>query len=392
MIYNFDEVIDRVDTACVKYDFREKYFGTNDVLPMWVADMDFRTPDFIINAIEKRLQHEILGYTIRPETFNKSIIGWMKGRHNWNIDPEWISFSPGVVPALSMAVQEFTDPGDKIIIQPPVYFPFYSVIEGNKRQVVLNPLKLENGRMRMDLDDFRTKIDDKLKMLIISSPHNPGGSLWTHEELKELGEICLENNILILSDEIHSDLILNGKRFIPFDSVSEEIGNNMITFMAPSKTFNIAGLSTSVVISRNKDLLTRFNKIASTLHLFIGNVFGVEGLIAAYTYGDDWLDQLLEYLKGNFDLIEEFMSTWIPEIIVLKPEATYMAWLDCNGLGMNDEQLKKFMVEEAKVGMNHGPVFGMGGEGFQRLNFACPKIVLEDGLERIRSAVERLRK
>ena len=274
MGFDFNETVNRENTNCFQYDLREKYFGTNDVIPMWVADMDFKTLPFIREAIQKRLEHEILGYTFRSDSFYNSIIKWLRIRHGWEIKKDWIEFSPGVVPALNMAVLAFTNPGDKVIVQPPVYFPFFSAIENNNRILVNNPLKLKNGRYYMDYKDLRSKIDNKVKMIILCSPHNPTGNVWTKEELSELAEICLNKNILILSDEIHSDLIYNGYKHIPTASLSKEIAKNTITCVAPSKTFNLAGLSTSVVISSNNKLIQSFSKILDQIHVGNGNIFG----------------------------------------------------------------------------------------------------------------------
>jgi cystathionine beta-lyase len=385
--YNFDELIPRENTDCVKYDRRGAYFGTEDVIPLWVADMDFRTPDFIMEALRKRLDHEVLGYTVRGKSFDEAIIYWLKNRHGWEIQRDWINYSPGVVPALSMAVIAFTEPGDKIVVQPPVYFPFYEVIKGNHRQIVCNPLVLKEGRYTMDLEDLRRRIDPHTKMLILSSPHNPGGSLWSTDELWQLARICLENNTLILADEIHSDLVLNGSRFVPMATLSEEIARNTLTFMAPSKTFNIAGLTTSFLIASNPEIMKTFSHVQDTMHLFFGNLLGYRALEAAYTLGGDWLDQLIGYLKGNLDLLVDFVNNKIPMVKVVRPEATYMAWLDFRELGMNDKELREFLIRKAKVGLNDGPTFGTGGSGFQRLNFACPRSMLHEALERIRGAV-----
>ena len=356
--YNFNEIIAREQTNCVKYDLRKMFFGTEDVLPMWVADMDFRTPDFIIDAIKSRLDHEILGYSIRGEAFNESIAGWMKKRHDWEIQQDWISFSPGVVPALNMLVLAFTKPGDKIIVQPPVYFPFFMAIENNDRQKVENQLKLENGRLCMDFQDLKKKARDAA-MIFISHPHNPGGSVWTKEELAELAEICLKNNVLMVSDEIHSDLLFEGFKHVPLASLSDEIAMQTITCNAASKTFNLAGLATSYLIIPNKGLLDRYNRILNDeLHINMGNLFGPIALNSAYQHGEGWLGQLLEYV-----------------------------WLDCRELRLTGDELKDFFINAAKVGFNDGRVFGTGGEGFMRMNVACPRPMVKEALGQIKDAV-----
>lgn len=385
--YNFDEVIPRENTDCVKYDLRKLYFGTDDVIPMWVADMDFRTPDFIIEALKKRLEHEILGYSIRSKGFIRSITHWMKSKHGWKINPNWIGFSPGVVPAINMLVLALTSPGDKIIVQPPVYFPFFSAIDNNGRYRIDNPLAFHNGRLCIDFDDLRVKAKGA-KMIIISHPHNPGGSVWTKDELLQLGEICLENNILIVSDEIHSDLVFAPHKHIPLASISEEIGQQTITCNAPSKTFNLAGLATSYLIIPNKEILQRYNRMLNDeLHLNMGNLPGAIALEAAYNFGDEWLGQVLAYIKANVDLVEDFCKKHLPEITPIIPESTYMIWLDCRKMGLEGDALKEFLIKKAKVGFNDGRVFGQGGDGFVRMNVACPRSLVLDALERVKNAM-----
>ncbi len=385
--YNFDEIINREQTNCVKFDLRKMFFGTEDVIPMWVADMDFRTPDFVVDAIKERLGHEILGYSIRGDGFNDAIIGWMKKRHNWTVDDKWISFSPGVVPALNMLVLAFTKPGDKIIVQPPVYFPFFMAIENNGRQKVENPLKLENGRLCMDFQDLKTKAKGA-KMIFISHPHNPGGSVWKKEELAQLAEICIENNVLMVSDEIHSDLLLEGRQHVPLASLSDEIAMQTITCNAPSKTFNLAGLATSYLIIPNKILMERYNKMLNDeLHINMGNLFGPIALKAAYQHGEEWLGQLLKYVWGNIQFVDDFLKQHIPQIKAIIPESTYMIWLDCRELGFTGKELKDFFINKARVGFNDGRVFGNGGEGFMRMNVACPREVVEKAMRQIGEAV-----
>jgi len=385
--YNFDEIIAREQTDCVKYDLREMFFGTDDVIPMWVADMDFRTPDFIIDAIKSRLDHKILGYSIRGEGFNNAITDWMKKRHDWVIKQDWISFSPGVVPALNLLVMAFTEPGDKIIVQPPVYFPFFMAIDNNGRLKVENPLKLENGRLGMDFEDLKVKAKGA-KMILISHPHNPGGSVWTKEELIQLSDICLENDVLMVSDEIHSDLLFNHQKHIPLASVSDKVAKQTIICNAPSKTFNLAGLATSYLIIPNKELLDRYNKILNDeMHLNMGNVFGGIALKAAYKDGDKWLDQLLEYVWENVCFVDDYLKKNIPQIKAIIPESTYMIWLDCRELGFSGDELKNFFISKAKVGFNDGRVFGTGGEDFMRINVACPKSVVKQALDNIKDAL-----
>jgi cystathionine beta-lyase len=356
---------------------------------MWVADMDFKTPDFIINALKERLNHEVFGYSFRSKSYFKSIINWLKRRHNWEVQEEWISFSPGIVPAINMAVMAYTKPGDKIIIQPPVYFPFFSAIENNNRVLLKNPLKLTNGRYCIDFDDLEGKLKES-KMIIISNPHNPGGSVWTKKELKRLGDLCVENNVTILSDEIHADLVFKDFKFTPLASVSKEISDITVTFIAPSKTFNLAALATSSLICTNKELKDKYDKVLDAVHVGMGNVFGAVASEAAYNYGDNWLDQLMEYLSGNLDYLEKYLSENISLVKMLRPEGTYLVWLDCSGLKMTDEELKDFMIQKAGLGLNAGTMFGTEGKGFMRINIACSIQTLKDALVRLEKAVNNL--
>ena len=386
MHYNFDKIIDRDNTASVKFDLRKEVFGKEDILPMWVADMDFETPDFIIHALKKRLEHPILGYSYRPDSYFQSIINWVKRRHQWIIKKEWISFSPGIVPAINMAIMAYTEPGDKIIVQPPVYHPFFSAIKNNNRIQVDNPLKLQYGRYFIDFKDLKAKLKDA-KMILLSNPHNPGGSVWTKEELQTLGELCVENDVLIMADEIHSDLVFKPAKYVPMALVSPEIANQTVTFIAPSKTFNMAGLATSSVIISNQSLKEEFDRILDTIHIGMGNIFGTVASEAAYNHGDEWLDELLEYLSKNMDYVEQFITEYIPEIKVIRPEGTYLMWLDCSGLNLNNKDLKDFMIQDAGLGFNDGRMFGTGGDQFMRMNVACPKITIEQALIKLKEAI-----
>jgi len=389
MEYNFDEIIERDNTASVKYDLRKELFNKEDVIPMWVADMDFKTPPFIIDAIKERASHEIFGYSIRPKSYFEAIKGWLKRRQNWDIDTNWISFSPGIVPAVNMAVMAFTNSGDKVIVQPPVYFPFFSAVKNNNRELVENPLKLKNNRYYIDFDDLEPKLESA-KMIILSSPHNPGGSVWTKSELKKLGEMCVKHNVLIMSDEIHGDLVFKDHTFTPMASISKSIANYTVTFIAPSKTFNLAALATSSVIISNKELKEKFDKVVDTIHVGMGNVFGTVASEAAYTHGDGWLNELLEYLSDNLDFLDDYLKTKVPQIKMLRPEGTYLVWLDCSELDLNGKDLKDFMIEDAGLGFNDGRMFGTGGEGFMRMNIACPKQTVLDALIRLENAVNNI--
>lgn len=386
MKYDFNEVVNRENTNCLQYDMREKYFGAEDVIPMWVADMDFKILPVIYKAIKERLDHGIFGYTFRSDSFYNAIIKWLKLRHGWAVKKEWIEFTPGVVPALNMAVLSYTRPGDKVIVQQPVYYPFFTAIRNHNRILVNNPLKLRNGRYYMDYEDLKSKIDDRVKMIILCNPHNPTGNVWTREELTELAEICLRNKILIISDEIHSDLIFDGHKHTPLSSLNKEIAKNTVTLISASKTFNLAGLSTSAVISSNDKLLQKFSKTLDHIHVAQGNIFGNIAIETAYNYGHDWLEQLLIYLQNNVNYLIKYLTDNIPQIKPVKPEATYLVWLDCKKLGMDKSQLKRFFIEKAKLGLSDGPIFGEEGTGFQRMNIACPQQKLKTALERLNKA------
>jgi cysteine-S-conjugate beta-lyase len=387
MHYNFDEIINREDTDSVKYDLRNEVFKSKEVIPLWVADMDFRTPDFILAALQKRLEHGILGYTLIPPSFYQSIVHWNMRRHHWEIQPEWISFSPGVVPALNLLVMAYTQPGDSIIVQPPVYFPFFSAVENHGRKLVTNPLRFEQGEYSMDFGDLESKIDSQTRMMFLCNPHNPTGNVWSPEVLKRIGDICASNNILLVSDEIHSDLVYEGFKHTPTASISDEIAQITITCMSPSKTFNLAGLSTAYLIIPDAGLKVQYEKTLDHVHVGAGNIFGFIATEAAYDHGEDWLKQLMDYLEGNLRLLQEFLARHLPMIRVISPEATYLIWLDCSQLGMSPAALRSFMIHEAGLGLNDGPQFGKEGEGFQRINIACPRPILYEALVKMHSAV-----
>ncbi len=386
--YNFDEIVQREGTNCIKYDARSWAFNTNDVLPLWVADMDFKTPDFIVQAIKKRADHEIYGYTFNPETYFQAICGWMKRRHNWDIQKEWISFSPGVVAGLSMAIETFSKPGDEIIVQPPVYFPFFDCVKGTKRKLVENPLKIENNRYTFDFKDLKSKISKNTKLLLLCNPQNPGGMVWKKDELEQLSSICLGNNIMVISDEIHSDLIFKGYKHIPYATISKEAANKSVVFMAPSKTFNVAGLSSSIAVIPNKTNFVRYERTLGVGHLGMGNIFGTVAMEAAYSNGDEWLEQMLNYLWENYLLVKAYFSEHLPQVKVMPLEATYLVWLDFSAYDMKDKELSEFIVNEAKVGLNNGARFGTGGDGWMRINIGCPRSILKEALKRLTKAFE----
>lgn len=389
MNYDFDKSVKRVGTSSVKWDYLDRIFGNTEVLPLWVADMDFEVPQPVIDAVVKRAQHGIYGYTERPDSFFSSMAGWMKRRHGWDISTEWISVCPGVVPALCFSVLSFSEPGDKVLVQSPVYPPFFAAIENNGRIILNSRLKLEKGRYEIDFEDLDAKLGSGVKIMLLCSPHNPIGRVWSREELKRIGELCIKHDVVIISDEIHSDLVYSGNVHTPIASISQELAERTVTCIAPSKTFNIAGLSTSASIIPNKALHDRFNNTMKRLGIELSNLFGITALEAAYNFGEEWLDQLLAYLEGNIDFLIGYIETKIPRIKVIKPQGTYLVWLDCRELGMNQAELVDFFTNKALVGINDGTAFRAGGEGFMRLNAACPRSLLKEALERIEEAVNR---
>ena len=389
--WSFDEVIDRSETQSAKWDYFEK-----DLLPLWVADMDFRVPQPIINAIINRANHGIFGYSYFHSAYFDAVLNWFKRHYSWEIKKEWLAFTPGVIPAINMAIQSFSNPGDKIIVQNPVYYPFFGAIQNNGRRLLYNPLKRIGRRYQMDLDDLKRKIKDiRAKILILCSPHNPVGRVWTRDELINVGEICIENEILIISDEIHCDLILPGFTHTNFASINNNFAMNSITCTSLSKTFNLAGLQLSNIIIPNKKLRNSFiNHIES---VFIPEEFGylpndlsLVAFTAAYQKCDEWLNSLLIYLKQNVDFLKSFIRNNITQIEVIEPEGTYLVWLDFRKLGIDPDKMKNFLRQKARVVLDDGSKFGRDGEGFQRINIACPRTTLQKALERIHNAIKEI--
>lgn len=390
MPYNFDEIIPRHHTGSLKYDFTEKFYGRNDLIPMWVADMDFATPDFIIEALHKRLEHPILGYTYLSDSFYEAIVGWMERRHQWKIEKDWITFSPGIVPGISFLVQTFSRPGDRIIVQPPVYHPFYFAIENQGREIVRNPLQVVEGRYEMDFQNLEEVLKIGAKMMIISNPHNPVGRCWEPDILQRLAELCLQYNCLLISDEIHSDLIMRGYKHTPVAKLSEAIAQNTITCMAPSKTFNLAGLATSEIIIPNAALRKRFlYTMEQAVHIF-GNLFGLKATEVAYNQGEPWLEQLLDYLQGNVNYCQTFIQQELPQLQTFPHEATYLLWVDCRNLQMSHEQLCQFMTQQAGLALNEGRIFGREGDYCMRINLACPRSTVEKAMQQLKNAIQGL--
>ena len=381
--YNFDKVTPRENTDSVKYDLRKEYFGNTRVLPMWVADMDFETPAFIREAIQERAKHPIYGYSIMSEDYFQAIIHWVKTRHQWDIKKEWISFTPGIVPAINFSVLSYTLEGEGVIVQPPVYFPFFEAIKSNGRRQLDNQLINQDGHYLIDFNNLEEQAKSA-KLLLLSHPHNPTGRCWTKEELTTIGEICLRNNVIIISDEIHNDLVFQGFRHFPMAAVSSEIADITVTCIAPSKTFNIAGLATSSIIISNEDLRKRFQKTLHQLHIFRGNFFGYVASTAGYQHGSSWVDALMKYVQGNFNYLAGFLQKELPDIRLTHSEATYLAWLDFRETGLPDKQIKDKLIFEAQLGLSHGPVFGAGGQGFQRMNLAAPRSIVEEACRRLK--------
>jgi cystathionine beta-lyase len=373
------------------WDHTERCFGADRVLPLWVADMDFLPPEPVVQALVRRARQGAYGYSAATPAFNQAVIGWMGRRHGWQIEPDWICATPGVVLALNMLVRTFVSPGEAVIIQPPVYHPFGHAIQKAGATVVTNPLIYENGRYQMDFADLERKAKDpSARMLILCSPHNPVGRVWGPAELARLGEICLDNNVLVVSDEIHGDLIYSGHVFTPFAGISQAFSERSIICTAPSKTFNLAGLQTSCIIVSNAVLRAQFMATLDCHGLHLINAFGLTALQAAYEQGEDWLHQVLIYLEANLGFLEEFVRERIPQIEVIRPEGTYLVWLDCRKLGLDDAALKELMLKKARVYLDDGVIFGTEGSGFQRINIACPRALLAEALERIRAAVATL--
>ncbi|MDR3286905.1 MAG: PatB family C-S lyase [Prevotellaceae bacterium] len=389
MKYNFDELIDRKNTNCDKYDKCKQVFGTTDVIPLWVADMDFKVAEPITAALKNRTEHQIFGYTFHGESYFESIINWQKRKNNWDIKKEWIIYSPGVVPGLNFAVQSLTNEGDKIVIMPPVYRPFFTAATDNNRILIENNLKHDGLDYCIDYDDLDEKLKDA-KMLIFCNPHNPVGRVWRRDELEKVAELCLKHQTIILSDEVHSDLIFAPNKHIPVAALSEKFADLCITFFAPSKTFNIAGFATAVAVASNKKLHDAFSLHLKKLHLTDGNISGNIALEAAYTNGEEWLQQMLGYISENAKFVINFFQKNLPVIKTKHPEGTFLQWIDFSALNISQPDLVNFLIKEAKVGLNDGTSFSeQEGIGFMRLNLACPRAIIEKALNNILAAYNR---
>lgn len=386
MNYNFDEVVCRKHTDALKLEALAPRWGRTDLLPMWVADMDFKTPPFIVEVMKKRMECEVFGYTAKPESWYEAIISWQKRRHKWTITKEMISFVPGVVPALAMAVQAFTQPGEKMMIQQPVYNPFAQVIRNNHRELVNCPLELKDGQYHINFKLFEKKIKG-CKLFLFCHPHNPGGRVWTREELKKVATICAQNNVIIVADEIHADLTLLPYEHIPFASVSEEAKQNSVVFASPSKAFNMAGLATSYAVIANPTLRRRFESYVEGNELAAGNVFAFNTVVAAYNKGEEWLQQMLTYVQGNIDEVVSYIKENIPQLKVIIPQASYLVFIDFSALQLNQKDIVALCTNRAHLALNDGSIYGEEGNGYMRINLACPRSVVRQALAQLKDAI-----
>lgn len=389
MQYNFDAVVDRSNNHSAKYDERQKKFGTEDVIPLWIADMDFKTAQPIIDALSARAQEGIWGYTSRPDSYFAAIRDWQKRRNNWDIDQSLMSFSLGVVQSISAMVKLFTPEGGSVLIQTPVYSEFYDMTEAWNREVLENRFAEQDGKWSMDWADFEEKLT-QADLFLLCNPHNPLGIVWTPEELRRMAELCMKHHVVLFSDEIHSDLLFHGKRHTPVAALSPEIAAYAVTGISGTKTFNLAGLQASTVVFPNAHMKQVFDRFWQRMDIHRNNAFSLTAMEAAFTGGEEWLEQLLTYISGNFDFIASYCAAHIPQIRPNIPDATYLVWLDCRALGMDDEALRDFMIHKAGLGLNEGNTFGRSLSGFMRLNAACPRSVLEQALGQLKAAVEAL--
>lgn len=388
-MYDFDKIVDRTGSGDLKHEVLQERYGRSDLLPLWVADMDFETPQFITDALRKRLDHSLFGYTVEPKDYWPTVQRWLKDHHQWDVRREWLTYIPGIVKGIGMVVNIFTKPGDKVIIQPPVYHPFRLTPQGNGREVVYNPLR-ENadGSYSMDFDNLAEVADDQCKVLILSNPHNPAGIVWDSDTLVRLADFCHDHHILVISDEIHCDMALWGNKHVPFATVSEKAAQGSITFGAPSKTFNIAGIVSSYAIVPNDDIRAKYYSWLATNELNEPNIFSPIATIAAFQQGEEWRKAMLSYVEGNILFVEDYCKKHLPQLKPLRPQASFLVWLDCRQLGLNHEQLVDLFVNKARLALNDGEMFGQGGEGFMRMNVATPRSVLQQALDQLRQALE----
>ena len=391
MTYDFDAVINRHGTNSIKWDYTEKYFGAADVLPLWVADMDFRAPACITDAVSRTAAHGIFGYAGIPDGYYAALADWMSARHGWQIDREWVVYTPGVIPAVNLLIQTFSSPGDEVILQTPAYHPFFHAVKSNRRRVLANPFRVSGNRFVMDLDDLAAKIGPRTRMILLCSPQNPGGRVWERDELAALGELCRARGVLVVADEIHADLVYPPAKHVPYASISRDFAENSVTCTGVSKTFNLPGLQVSNILIPNPRLRKRFQAKVRSCGLGMPNGVGIAATEAAYREGAPWLDALLPYLAKNVEFLCRYVAENIPEIKVMPPEGTYLAWLDCRGVPLPPETIHDFFLRQAQVGLEDGSVFGGPEPGFERINLACPRSILAEALKRIEAAIRRLR-
>ncbi|MDR4197583.1 MalY/PatB family protein [Bacillus altitudinis] len=384
---NFDEQIIRKGSKSVKWDQAESLFLTTDALPMWVADMDFKAPQVVLDALKERLDHGVFGYAFQDQETQQAVADWLKRRHGWTIQTDAVTFTPGIVTALSFAVQAFTAPNDEVVIQSPVYTPFYQMIERNGRIVSTNPLKIENNRYMMDFDDLEKKLSrPEAKLMFLCHPHNPSGRAWSKEELKRVGDLCIQYGVTVVSDEIHSDLMLYGQPHVPFASLSDEIANITVTCIAPSKTFNLAGLQASAIIIYDEEKRTLFTNELQRNGLSKLNAFAIPAMEAAYRHGDEWLDSLVLYLENNMKIAMDYIDEYLPSMRYMKPDASYLLWLDIRDYELTQAELKRNLLKKGKVILELGNVYGHEGDGFIRMNLGCPAGTVKEGLKRLHQA------
>lgn len=388
MRYNFDEIVQRRGTNSYKWDSADDA----DVLPMWVADMDFRTAPAIIEALQQRVAHSIFGYTRVPDAYYEAVINWFGRRHNWKIQKDWMIYTSGVVPAISAVIKALTQPGDKVLVQTPVYNCFFSSIRNNGCEIVSNPLVYKENTYVIDYEDLERKVaDEKVKILLLCNPHNPAGRVWSKEELTRIGEICIRHGVWVVSDEIHCELVYTGYTYTPFASISEEFLHHSVTCISPSKSFNIAGLQIANIVSADEEVRRRIDKAININEVCDVNPFGVIATIAAYNEGEEWLLQLLDYLKGNYECMKTFCEVSLPNFPITRLEGTYLVWMDCRSLPYPSEELEEKLVKEEKLWLNAGTMYGAEGEGFMRWNIACPRAVLLKGLKLFRDFTQKLK-
>jgi len=389
MQYNFDEQIERRGTTSIKWDYLKAIFGSDDLTSMWVADMDFKSPQPVIDAIIERAKHGIYGYTGKDDHFFQAAIRWLKKQHNVSTQKDWYIPTPGVLAGISAAIHTFTQPGNEIIVQTPVYYPFFSSIENNGRRMIKNPLKLDGTKYEMDLEDFEQKITKKTTMVILSNPHNPVGRVWEADTLRRLGESCKHHGIFIISDEIHSDLVFNGHKHHSFINY-ENFHSHSMVFIAPSKTFNLAGLSSASAIIPDEQIRRRFQNTVDSWHISMLNLFGVVGFQVAYDQGKEWYEQMMAYVWANYQYMCDYIDKKIPQLKVFPLEGTYLAWVDFRGLKLPHEQINELCLNKAKIALDEGTMFGYEGSGFQRFNIACPRKVLKEALKKLEEEIKKL--